>query len=96
MSLNQYNVYSMISQLEKANNQEIEKINEILKKLDTMHKINDVREFLKNTFDLSGNVHDYPCGKDGFINIEDSASLLIVNIVFKDENIMYCYNRRSE
>lgn len=96
MNFNSYDVYSMISQVEEVNQQDSLKITKLMTKLDSMRKINDVREYLKQELEIEGNIDSLPYGKDGFINIEDSPSLLIINIIFHNENIMYCYNKRGE
>ncbi len=93
MNINSYNTYSILSQAEEKNGKEIEEIINKAEKMCELKSINSAKDYIKQNWNIEGDVNSYFLAPDCFLNIRESNKLYVVNFICKAENISYYFNK---
>ena len=93
MQLNNYNFYSRVVQNEVINNDELDKVSNLIRNFDEVWTIDDAKEFLLRNWKISKDITRAPIGGNYFININEDDIGLEVNFEHNKEKIIYYYNK---
>ncbi len=83
MELNPYSMYSVVSMSEGKNAEDLGEVLKIREELDSIKHTDDARAYIKTK--PASNVYS--------LNVRESEDLLVVNLVYQNENVSYYYNK---
>lgn len=83
MELNPYSMYSVVSMSEGKNAEDLGEVLKIREQLDSIKNTDDVRAYIKTK----------PASNAYSLNVRESEDLLVVNLVYQNENVSYYYNK---
>lgn len=90
MSLNEYQIYSVLSTNESKNNDDMDKILSIIEKFNELQSLTNAKQYLEKELNVkNGYANIAGC----VINLNDNPDLFTVNISFKNENYKFYYNK---
>ena len=95
MDINNYNLYSKISENNETTQKDFEDIMTLIKKFDEINNISSAKQYLEETWELSEDKLKYPIGKNCLITLKETDSLFKINFLVKDENITYLYEKNK-
>lgn len=93
MTFNPYNVYSVISKAEGTNEKKLENVLLLADKFKSLSGEADAKQYIQETWKLTGNVKEYLIGDGCFLSTKDTKELFTVNFKYKNENVTYYYNK---
>lgn len=93
MFLNNYQLYSVVSAKEKQNNEETQKILEIISKIDSLHKGDEVKNFLKKDLNIKSPIKNFPLIGKGTLNYCDYESTISIEIVYGNKHQFFCFEK---
>ena len=89
MEFSSSSIYSMIST--KGDQDSIENVLRLIEELNQIEDVQSVKQYLHDNYHIDNMVQNYPICSDGFMNIAENSSMLIVNILYAYRNITYSF-----
>ena len=89
MEFSSSSIYSMIST--KGNEDSIENVLKLIEELNQIDDVQCVKQYLYDNYHIEDMVQNFPICTDGFMNIVENSSMLIINILYSYRNITYSY-----
>lgn len=93
MDINNYKLYSMLSDIGNQNENSLAKVLKLVEQLAKIKKITDAKEYIKTTWNLEENVTKYPIGANCVLSTKENEKHFCVNFEYEDENISYYYRK---
>ena len=90
MQLNQYSTYSLISQTENKNSNEMQKIFSLIDIISKIKNINKVKEFLKQNYQIKDPIKQFPLGANSFLEVVETTKKYTLRISYTDNNEHEC------
>ena len=88
-----YEYYSALVQAEQKKNEAKNRVANETVDFELYKTVEDVKNFLKDNYDISGNINKYPIQEDCFLTIKENNSQIALKLEFNDEVKLYYYNK---
>ena len=95
MDINNYNLYSKISETNESAQKDLEDIMALIKKFDEIDNISGAKQYLEDTWNLTEDKSKYPIGGGCLISLKETDMFFKINLLVKDENITYLYAKNK-
>lgn len=93
MDINQFQVYSVVSEKEKQSSEEFQSVLGLIEKLDSLDNAEDVKQFLREDLRIKDPVRNYPLKGNGILNYTDYQATFSVEIVHNKKHSVFCFNK---
>lgn len=93
MDINQFSIYSVISSSGEKDAKSIQKILELTDKLDSTSTAYEAKQCLEKNLNLTTCVKNYYINEACILNTKETNNTFSINLVYKNENITFCYNK---
>ena len=90
MQLNQYSTYSLISQTENKNCNEMQKVFLFIDIISKIKNINKAKEFLKQNYQIKDPIKQFPLGTNSFLEVIETTKKYTLRISYTDNNENKC------
>lgn len=90
MQYNKYSAYSIVSDTEQKNQQDLQKTLNLIETLSFFNNHHDTKEFLKNTYKLNEDIQNFPLSSNGILSIVENKNKYTVKITYKNQNENEC------
>jgi len=93
MQINQYSVYSVLSESEEKNMGELEEVLQLIKKLESVSSIDTAKEFLEKTWKVNGAVKRCTIAPSCLLETKDTENMFIVKFACPEQDLTYYYKK---
>ena len=88
-----YDYYAMVADSEKKNINAYYKVMDDVDCFDNFKSPEEVKEYLKNTYGIEGNVNNFTAWNNCFLSTEDTDEFFLVKLDCYNESKLYYYNK---
>lgn len=92
MDINSYSIYSQNVGNENLNNKEFEKVAALIKQFDEIYDLEEAKNYLEETWNISSVVSNQPIGANFILNLKESPNGFEIRFEHDKENTIYFYN----
>lgn len=91
MDLNQFTLYSMVSQC--SDNNTLEKVLKAIEDFEKIHSPQIAKLYLKQFYNLKDSIDNFPLDNNCYISITEDTQIYTVTFRYEDKNISFHYQK---
>jgi len=93
MNIDNYSVYSTLSETEDKRDNTFDKVLVQMKNFDVINNIDAAKEYIAEIWNIKETGHTNQLAENCFIRTSENDKGLSINFVYNDENIIYYYKK---
>lgn len=90
MKINKYTAYSVVSSTENKNQNELQKVLELMEALEVIKSPQKAKEYLKDTYGIKDAVQNYPISTVGLLYVNENDKKYSIRVAYKSEEESEC------